>query len=587
MNAGDNFDRLNRLIGRVRPMTDTGSTSSGAQDPPPEEPQADPFAEAFGSRQSAAQSGQSQARPYGTTPEPPHDPYAEKSFGGVQSTPRPYGSSDDEAFAATHADQRDKPYENAYEDAYPESHQDSRTPRRNDPYKDHYGEAYEEQQPNYEPDPYYDHFAADPEAAYEQEYGSHADASWSTEPDDYPVYYRLLSLDTFRGLIMCALALNGLALAATAKRLGYGFDVETDSIIGHIWQWLAFHNSHSIWNSQFYVVGCSFWDLIQPAFIFMVGVAMPFSYTQRRARGDTSSQLTAHAAYRAAMLVGLGVFLQTHYTGLDSNRLFTNVLAQIGLGYFFVYMLLGQGPRTQLTVAAVVLAGYWAWFVSYSVPDPMPWAAAESIKDLTMPRRFAEQFAFNVNPAAEFDMKLFAWLPPNGIQHGPHPAGYATLNFVPSAVTMLFGVLTGNLLISRRPEYAKVRLMATSGTICMVLAIALSVTVCPVVKKIWTPSWTLYSGAWMLWAMAGLYWLVDVKGYRNWTWPIVIVGMNSLAMYLMTMLIRGWVSDRWRVYASEQVFAGGYAPTIEAIAVFAVLWLICLYLYRAKIFLRV
>ena len=93
---------------------------------------------------------------------------------------------------------------------------------------------------------------------------------------------RLLSLDTFRGLIMCTLAVNGFALAATAKQLGYTPDAEVDSAAGWIWQTLAFHNSHPFWNSQFYVVGCSYWDLIQPAFMFMVGVAMPYSFASRR-----------------------------------------------------------------------------------------------------------------------------------------------------------------------------------------------------------------------------------------------------------------------------------------------------------------
>jgi predicted acyltransferase len=275
------------------------------------------------------------------------------------------------------------------------------------------------------------------------------------------------------------------------------------------------------------------------------------------------------------------------YTGLDSNRLLTNVLSQIGLGYFFVFLLLGQSYRVQLTTCAVVLAGYWAWFVSYPVPDPLPWAASQSISDFSLPNRFAQQFAFNLNPAAEFDVKLFEWLPPHGLAHSAHPGGYTTLNFIPSAVTMLLGLVAGKLLLSRRPEYQKVRLLVTGGMIFMVLAVTLSVTVCPIVKKIWTPSWTLYSGAWVLWMLAGLYWLIDVKGWRRWTFPLVVVGMNSLAMYMMAMLLRGWVSDRLRVYLGKEYFAGSYAPTVEAVAVFAVLWLICFYLYRRKIFIRV
>lgn len=397
---------------------------------------------------------------------------------------------------------------------------------------------------------------------------------------------RLLSLDTYRGLIMCTLAANGLALAATANKLGYGIDAEVTSSVGQIWQWLAFHNSHPFWNSQFYVFGCSYWDLIQPSFMFMVGVAMPYSYASRRKRGDSTTKLTTHALVRALILIALGVFLQTRNSGLESNRLFTNVLAQIGLGYFFVFLLLGRGVRLQISVATIVLAGYWAWFVQFQVPEPLPKPAAESIETLPTPSRFAKQFALNTNPASEFDVMLFNSLP-HQKPIKAHAAGYATLNFIPSAVTMLLGVMAGTLLRGRREEYEKLRLLLLGGAVCMLLAVALSFTLCPIVKKIWTPAWTLYSGAWVLWILAGLYWIIDIRGWKAWTFPLVIVGMNSLAIYLMSMLLKPWVSGCLKAYLGDKIFAGPYGPSIQAVAVFAVFWLTCLYLYRSKIFFRV
>src|SRR5690606_7080650 len=108
-----------------------------------------------------------------------------------------------------------------------------------------------------------------------------------------PSPQRLVSLDAMRGLIMCTLASHGLGLAATAKRLGY--DAGDTSAAGGLWQWLASHPSHPPWNSQFGVVGSSYWDMIQPAFMFMVGVAMPYSYASRRRRGDSNARLYGHA----------------------------------------------------------------------------------------------------------------------------------------------------------------------------------------------------------------------------------------------------------------------------------------------------
>ncbi|MFK8112840.1 MAG: acyltransferase family protein [Rubripirellula sp.] len=414
---------------------------------------------------------------------------------------------------------------------------------------------------------------------------------------------RLLSLDTFRGLIMCSLAINGLAFAATAKRLGYGPDVEVTTFTGRVWQLLAFHNSHPFWNSQFWVIGCSYWDLIQPSFMFMVGVSMPYSFASRRKQGHSRLKLSSHALIRALVLIALGVFLQTRNSGLDSNRLLTNVLSQIGLGYFFVYLLLGRSFRLHVLTAVIVLAGYWVWFIQHPTPDPLPPAAAESIVGLSVPDSVAARFALNVDPATELDVKLFNSLP-HGKEIGAHPAGYVTLNFIPSAITMLFGVMAGTLLRSERDDRQKVLQLVAAGAVCMTIAVLLSYTVCPVVKKIWTPAWTLYSGAWVVWILAGLYWIIDVRGWKKWTLPLVIVGMNSLAMYLMGSLLKGWVSERLQVYLgdewlrawlsqswnlelSKNLFAGPYGATIQAAMVFGVFWLACLYLYRNKMFFRI
>ena len=121
----------------------------------------------------------------------------------------------------------------------------------------------------------------------------------------------------------------------------------------------------------------------------------------------------------------------------------------------------------------------------------------------------------------------------------------------------------------------------------MLIAVTCGLTVCPVIKRIWTPAWTLYSGAYVVWTLAALYWFIDVAGFRRWTLPLVVVGVNSLAMYLMSMLIKRWVADRIEVYFGDQVFAGDYGPMIQAASVFAVLWLVCLYLYRNKLFFRI
>lgn len=397
---------------------------------------------------------------------------------------------------------------------------------------------------------------------------------------------RLLSLDVYRGLIMCVLAVNGFAVAATAKNLGYGPGHESETWMATMWQWLAFHNSHPHWNSQFYFLGCSFWDLIQPSFMFMVGVAMPYSYAGRVRRGDSQRSLLIHALVRAVVLVLIGVFLATRTTGLPSNRLLTNVLAQIGVGYFFVYLLLSLRARSQIAIGCVVLVAYSVFLTFYPVVKEQPAESIESIQDLFVPGSIAKQYAIHTNGAARADVWIL------GLESGENPlsvhqAGYATLNFIPSAVTILLGVLAGALLRSERSEQDKLRRLYWGGLVCLVIALVASVSVCPIIKKIWTPAWTLYSGALTLWILATLYWIIDVCGFKKWTFPLVVVGMNSLAMYLMGSLMKGWIASCWKAYFGNEVFSGMYGPSLQAVAVFVCLWLICFYLYRQRIFFRI
>src|SRR5262249_2992160 len=126
---------------------------------------------------------------------------------------------------------------------------------------------------------------------------------------------RLASLDAYRGFIMLAMASGGFALARVARN----FPGDP------VWQFLGFHTDLVAW------VVCSFWDLIQPSFMFMVGVAIPSSYASRKARGDSDTRILAHTFLRALLLVLLGVFLTSAFEKRTA-WVFTIVLCQIGLG---------------------------------------------------------------------------------------------------------------------------------------------------------------------------------------------------------------------------------------------------------------
>lgn len=402
---------------------------------------------------------------------------------------------------------------------------------------------------------------------------SHAPAA---KPPSLEKPARLLSLDAYRGLIMLTLAANGFGLAAVANKL-------PDS---SFWQFVHYHFEHPDWLSHLPELGlaCSYWDLIQPSFMFMVGVAMPFSYSRRATEGESFGRQAVHAAIRSLVLILMGVFLASAWE-VETRWVFTNVLAQIGLGYFFVFCLLRLPPWSQILAASAILVGYWWFFVRFDVPG----ATA-----------YADYFVKNANAAWNFDL-WFLNLFPRTKPFTESDGGYATLNFVPSMVTMLLGVMSGQVLRSERSPQSKLRILVAAGVVCMALALAAGYTVCPIIKRIWTPSWTLFSGAYTLWILAAMYGIADVKGYRRWTFPLVVFGMNSMLVYWMGQMLKGWTAKQIKIHCGgipwpfaesgmtlRQYMDGGlYGSIVQSLLVTLVFWLVCLWLYRHKIFLRV
>jgi predicted acyltransferase len=176
---------------------------------------------------------------------------------------------------------------------------------------------------------------------------------------------------------------------------------------------------------------------------------------------------------------------------------------------------------------------------------------------------------------------------------------------VPSIATMLLGLMVGELLRSGRSPRGKLFWLLGIGAVCIAAGLALGYTVCPIVKRIWTPSWALFSGGLVIWMLAAFYAVIDVAGWRFLAAPLAIVGMNSIVMYLMTQLLNGWARTQLSVHLGRygemakqwvggyvtsplgQDFAHGlYDPVALSLAVMLVFWLVCLWLYRQKIFVR-
>lgn len=414
-------------------------------------------------------------------------------------------------------------------------------------------------------------------------------ANESTSPPS-----RLGSLDAYRGFIMLVMASGGFAFAQVAKKHF------PDS---PLWSFLAYEFEHVPWT------GCSFWDLIQPSFMFMVGVAIPFSHASRVAKEQSTAMIAGHVIYRSLVLILLGIFLSSNGSA-QTNFTFVNVLTQIGLGYAVVYLLRGRGLVIQLVVLLAILGMYWYIFFQQPVQEMGQALLSSTEKDRELWFPTTSLFAHwnkNANFAAEFDqwfLNLFPRKKPFYFNDG----GYQTLNFVPSMATMILGLMAGELLRSERKPWAKFFLLFGAGALCLAIGLVLDYTICPSVKRIWTPSWAVFSAGWTFWMLAGFYLIIDVLGVRSWALPFIVVGMNSIAMYCMAQLLQPWIRQTlkthldwgyqallarthpdsiWQTYLPPHLFGGTYGPIVQSVAVLGVLWLVCLWMYRRGVFLRI
>ncbi|MHB8952638.1 MAG: acyltransferase family protein [Pirellulaceae bacterium] len=405
---------------------------------------------------------------------------------------------------------------------------------------------------------------------------------------------RLFSLDAYRGFVMLVLAASGFGILQLSQLppeapVWQKLDYDT-------WQRIGFNFDHTVWRSDFDWIGVSFWDLLQPAFMFIVGVAMPFAYARRKALGEGVFSRTIHAMLRAIVLILLGVLLSSNWS-TQTNWTFVNVLSQIGLGYLFVYVLMGFRFWIQLAVFVLILAGYWGWFYSYTLPADYNYAAVGATDPETiMEGRFAP-WSKNANVAHHFDVTFLNMFPrPLERPFEFNEGGYQTLNFIPAIGTMLLGVFCGQLLLSDRRWWQKFFLLVLGGGVCLGLGVLAGQYACPIIKRIWTPSWVLYSGAWVIWGLAAFYLLFDLCRLRWLAFPLVVIGMNSLAFYMMGQLMRPWTEKTVEthfgallaVWPGPELLADTmFGRLVGPISVVIVFWLIALWMYRQKFFVRV
>jgi predicted acyltransferase len=387
---------------------------------------------------------------------------------------------------------------------------------------------------------------------------------------------RLASVDAYRGFVMLLLLGEVLRFCAVASAV-------PGSVV---WAFFCHHQSHVEWT------GASLHDLIQPSFSLLVGTAIAFSIASRSAAGQSRGRMLGHAAWRALALVLLGIWLrsigkpQTYFT-------FEDTLTQIGLGYVPLFLLARGSRRAQWIALGVVLVGYWALFAMY--PAPPPGSDYDTVGvPADWPHHatgFAAHWNKNSNLAWAFDV-WFLNLFPREQPFVANKGGYATLSFIPTLGTMILGLLAGNVLRDpERPPRAKIRWLLTAGVAGIAAGWLLhALGINPLVKRIWTPGFTLWSGGVCFLILAGAYDVIDVRGHRRWAFPLIVLGLNSIAAYCLYEVGARFIADSLTTHLGARTFAvfgAAYAPFVLGLFTLAVMWLVLYWLYRRGIFLKV
>jgi predicted acyltransferase len=358
---------------------------------------------------------------------------------------------------------------------------------------------------------------------------------------------RVNSIDFFRGLTMFLLAGESTEI--------YEHFLHADNSVMHF---LGTQFSHHTWH------GLHFWDLIQPFFMFIVGVAIPFAVANRQRKGDTVRSINLHALKRSFLLLFFGWALYNVGPGHFVWR-FQNVLAQLSVTYLVAFLIRNKSYSYQIVFTLVILL----------------------LIDLAY--RFFPVEGFN-HPWVNYE-NLGAWFN-NKIEGVQKASEWATLNFVSTTAHTVWGVLCGKLLMSNKSPCKKIQALMVAGAAGLVIGYSLDLlNITPIIKKIATSSFVFVSGGYTILALCLCYWLIDVKKLFATGWNMFkIVGMNSIFIYIFFHIGGAGLLTRVLRPFPESLFSWGGELAVALLTstlVWAALWYICYWLYKNRIFIKI
>lgn len=371
---------------------------------------------------------------------------------------------------------------------------------------------------------------------------------------------RLISLDALRGFDMFWIIGGDALFHALAKYTNWS-----------VFNWMSGQLNHKYWE------GFNFYDMIFPLFLFIAGVAIPFSVSKRLQQGQTRKQIYLHAIKRLFILILIGFLLGNG--GIQNfeweNYRYTHVLVRIGIGWFFATVIyLNTKIRGQLIWFVGLLLAYWAMLMFIPVPGygagvmTPEGNLAGYIDRLLLPGKFYHEYFPGI-------------LDPEGI-----------LGHISGVAMGLMGVLAGQVLLLKKANMTGLKkglLLAAAGIIFLGIGLLWDQSF-PIIKKIWTSSFVVFAGGWSLILLSVFYLLIDVWKLKKW-WStfFIVIGSNAIFIYICQYR----VLDFHRM--SEFFFKGlidyfsdpSAQMIISSIAYLLVSWLFLYFMYKRKIFLKV
>jgi predicted acyltransferase len=357
---------------------------------------------------------------------------------------------------------------------------------------------------------------------------------------------RILCIDALRGFDMLWIIGGGEVMITLTKATGLSFLSTIPKQFDHTWG--EFH----------------FYDIIMPLFLFIVGVVIPVSIRNRIAKGESKKNLYLHVVRRVIILYLLGLIASGHLLTFDLSKmhLLTDTLHAIAVGYLVSYiMIMELKLKWQIGITASLLFLYWGIMALIPIPG------------------------FGTGKYSP-DTNLALYVDNAVLGHFQEGMGWTyiitTLTFICS---VMLGVFAGNILQSDRTPMRKVSLLSLIGICCIVAGKIWGIWF-PIIHHLWTSSLVLFAGGLSFLLLSIFYLVIDVWGFKKWSFPFVVIGMNAITVYVATHLFDFSIIGNVFVGGLSK-YLGSWNEFVQALAALAVVWLILYWMYRKRTFIKI